>query len=198
MTGTKKFSRILALVALASLLSVGSVAQAELIIGVTPAFVTGSQEVPPVSTSAAGGGVLSVDPDTGDYNFELLVSGLTQADLAGVGPNSSPVHIHSAPVGVNGPIVVDLGYAGTLVDIDTDGFSLTASGTFGGTQGGLNGPDVATNIADLLTGNLYVNVHTNAHGGGEIRGQLLAIPEPSSVVLALLSGLGLVLVYRRK
>jgi hypothetical protein len=35
----------------------------------------------------------------------------------------------------------------------------------------------------LLAGNLYFNVHTSDHGGGEIRGQILLIPEPTTVAL---------------
>lgn len=41
---------------------------------------------------------------------------------------------------------------------------------------------------DLLAGKWYVNVHSALNGGGEIRGNLVVIPEPSSLTLL---GLGL-------
>jgi hypothetical protein len=43
-------------------------------------------------------------------------------------------------------------------------------------------------VADLFAGLYYMNVHTSTFGGGEIRGQLLLVPEPSTFALV---GLGL-------
>ena len=52
--------------------------------------------------------------------------------------------------------------------------------------------------AQLLAGLWYVNIHTDQFPGGEIRGQVQQIPEPSLVSL-LLSGLaGLLFVRRRR
>ena len=39
-------------------------------------------------------------------------------------------------------------------------------------------------IAGLNGGQTYGNVHTTLNPGGEIRGQLAAIPEPASILLA--------------
>ncbi len=147
--------------------------------------------------------ILQVDDVTGAYDFELFVSGITSTDLFRAGANSTPVHIHSAPVGANGSIVVDVANAGTITDIGTpaNGFKLSVTGgTFGGVQGALNGPDVATNLANLLTDNLYVNVHTNAFNGGEIRGQLVpkSVPEPAAVSLGLLGLAGALSIWRKK
>ncbi|MBX7104634.1 MAG: CHRD domain-containing protein [Gemmataceae bacterium] len=38
-------------------------------------------------------------------------------------------------------------------------------------------------VSALLAGQLYMNVHTATNGGGEIRGNLVAVPEPSSMML---------------
>jgi hypothetical protein len=61
---------------------------------------------------------------------------------------------------------------------------------------GVAGPPVLGNavlgagqVSDLLAGLWYLNLHTSPFPGGEIRGQVLVIPEPST---ALLMGLGLV------
>ena len=48
-----------------------------------------------------------------------------------------------------------------------------------------NGTTLANELANLKSYSLYLNVHTADHGGGEIRGQI--VPEPTSMVLALLS-----------
>lgn len=42
--------------------------------------------------------------------------------------------------------------------------------------------------ADLLAGLNYINIYTPANMGGEIRGQLVVVPEPASVVLLIAAG----------
>ena len=67
---------------------------------------------------------------------------------------------------------------------------------------GVVGPPVIGNAilnaaqeVDLLAGLWYLNLHTDVFPGGEIRGQVLAVPEPTT--LALFAG-GLALAMRRK
>ncbi|MDA0768563.1 MAG: CHRD domain-containing protein [Verrucomicrobia bacterium] len=50
-------------------------------------------------------------------------------------------------------------------------------------------------VADLLAGNVYLNVHTGANPGGEIRGNLVQVPEPSGMLLC---AAGLLLFLRRR
>ncbi len=104
----------------------------------------GDQEVPPVNTTATG--TVRLGPNTpGGTDFWLEV----------VHDVSSPTgaHIHDAPAGDNGPIVVDLGDPTSpivLASVDMTGL-----------------------IDELFAGTLYVNVHSVVNPGGEIRGQIL-------------------------
>ncbi len=43
----------------------------------------------------------------------------------------------------------------------------------------------AQNETDLLNGKFYINIHTANNGGGEIRGFLVQVPEPSRALFAL-------------
>lgn len=66
-------------------------------------------------------------------------------------------------------------------------FELTIASTYnpafitahGGTVSGA----MAAFIAGLNSGQTYFNIHTSQFPGGEIRGQLNAVPEPASLLL---------------
>lgn len=198
-TNTRKISSVLlslSVIASSSWLTVP--AQAQNVVASTQLF--GFNEVSPNSSLALGSAILTVNPLTGIYDLSLFVTGIGMTDLLGVGPNSSPVHIHSAPVGVNGPIVVDTGYLASISPLGSDGFKLDVRNIFGGVQGALNGPSVMDNLADLSGGELYLNVHTTDFPGGEIRGQfnLVVIPEPGTVVLGALFVGGMFALRRRR
>ncbi len=67
-----------------------------------------------------------------------------------------------------------------------------------------NGGSIATTVAldagqevDLLAGKYYVNIHTGTNGGGEIRGNIVLVPEPSHAILGLV-GLALFGARRRR
>jgi hypothetical protein len=51
-------------------------------------------------------------------------------------------------------------------------------------------------FAALNGGRAYLNIHTNIFPGGEIRGFLTVVPEPSPLILASVGG-GLLLLRRR-
>jgi len=65
-------------------------------------------------------------------------------------------------------------------------------------NGGTTAGATAALHAGLDLGRAYLNVHTSAFGGGEIRGYLHQIPEPTSLMLTALAGFSMTLVRRRR
>ena len=119
------------------------------------ATLGGDQENPPTTHAAtATATVTNYSITTRTFDIIVTVTGLLPADVTGF-------HIHQAPVGVNGPIIVDFTGVAPLVPAGT-GFTFTATG--------LTLPSV--NEAAFLGGGTYVNIHTAAFPGGAIRGQL--------------------------
>jgi hypothetical protein len=148
-------------------------------------FMSGDQEVPPNDSDATGAGRILYDTDAQTFSIDIMIYGITLDELAPAGPNGTPLHIHNAPVGQNGPIVIDLGFLASFQD---DGLGIRYQVTdapFGGQMGNVfSDPD--DNEAAFFAGELYVNVHTHDFMGGELRGQLL--PAPGALATTLLAG----------
>lgn len=160
-------------------------------------MLTGGQEVPPNSSSALGIGQIDYDTTDDTFDVSLYVVGIPLGNLLGVGPNSSPVHIHLAPPGSNGGIVIDLGFLGSFVQsglgIELNLTDVAAGGTFGGVSS-----DPAVVQQAFIDGNLYVNIHTTLFPSGEIRGNIPPIPIPTPASAALIGAAGLLAVGRRR
>jgi hypothetical protein len=130
------------------------------------AHLTGDQEVPSATTNATGQVKFQVSKDRQSVSFKLIVANLDDLRMA---------HIHTAPMGVNGPVVVWLyPEAPPMLPIPGTTNGILAQGSF--TNSNLVGPLAGMEISDLVaamqSGNAYVNVHTDAYPGGEIRGQI--------------------------
>lgn len=145
--------------------------------------LSGDEEVPPVGvvidTHAKGKADFKLSKDGTELRYKLNVSKIDNVFMA---------HIHMAPMGVNGPIVVWL-FPSTAPTPGPQGAGRfdgkIAEGTI--TAADLVGPLAGQPLSALLdaieAGNAYVNVHTNDgvaptntgpgdFPGGEIRGQL--------------------------
>lgn len=125
------------------------------------ASLDGAQETPPVTTSARGAGVLSVDEATGAVSGFVVTSGL-------VGANAAHVHIAPRGAGPPGNVIVPM-EGGPDVWFVPDGAAVLTQ----------------EQIDAFLADGLYFNVHTPANPGGEIRGQ---IDKDGAVRLASLNG----------
>ena len=84
-------------------------------------------------------------------------------------------HIHLAPEGQNGAVVVWL-YAASPPPALIEGRSqgVLAAGVLRASDlvGALAGQTIQELVGEIEAGNAYVNVHTSQYPGGEIRGQI--------------------------
>jgi len=159
--------------------------------------LTGSQEVPPSGSPGIGSALVTLDTVT-----NLLT---VNVSFAGLGSPTIASHIHCcAPPGVNAMVATAVPtFPGFPLGVTTgtylQTFDLTLASTYnpafitahGGTVAGAQ----AAFIAGLLNGQTYLNIHTSQFPGGEIRGQLQAVPEPATLLLlgtGLISGAGVI------
>ncbi|MFN4762990.1 CHRD domain-containing protein [Gillisia sp. Q332] len=123
------------------------------------AHLSGSQEVPAVETNATGQTIFKLSKDGNSLSYKLIVANIE---------NVAAAHIHIAPTGTNGGVVVTL-YSG-LVEGRNNG--VLAEGVI--TDDDINGYSLAELLNFMLAEGAYVNVHTSQKPGGEIRGQISA------------------------
>ena len=140
------------------------------------------------------------------YSITVFNIDFTGSQTPDINDNLVAAHFHRAPPGVNGPVI--FGFIGTpfnetnpndvVVTPFTTGVGGTVTGKWDLPEG--NNTTLGAEINNLLSGNTYANFHTLQFRGGEIRGQIL-MPEPTTLTLVLLGGLGLAgarLVRRRR
>ena len=133
------------------------------------AFLSGLGENPPNASPGTGFGQIILNAAqtqiTVDENWSGLVAPATASHIHGPGG-----------VGTNAAVLFPFSGvpAATAGAIPTQTFSITP-----------------TQVGYLFSGYLYFNVHTSAFPGGEIRGQALLVPEPSTLALAGLGAAGL-------
>ena len=94
------------------------------------------------------------------------------------GPGFSWLLHGPAHSGETAPVLFDLGSFHTFAGDTARGGTIVGSLTYTPGQ-----------AADLLAGLDYINIYTPANLGGEIRGQLVPVPEPAAWPLAAVGGL---------
>ena len=117
--------------------------------GILEVQLSGSQEVPPVMTDATGSATVTLR----DNNITV------QGDFEGASSPVSAAHIHLAPMGENGDVIIPLNV------------TTSADGTVGILSGEGELSDEQLEAARM--GNLYINVHSEMHPSGELRGQVV-------------------------
>ena len=113
------------------------------------AKLSGSQSVPPITTSASGVASFRLNATQDTMCIDIITMGLS-GEITGI-------HIHEGAMGTSGAVVLSL-------TPHINGNRISAM---------ITGSDLsADKIAKYLSQQYYVNVHTTANAGGEIRGQL--------------------------
>ena len=146
------------------------------------ATLSGADEVPPTSDPTVGIATLTLTGNVLD--FYVYVPALTFITTGGSinGP---------APAGSTAPILFDLG-AFRYHSGSTFGDPPFYSAVSGGGVPGGTGPFMltASQMDELINGLWYVNITSYAYPDGQLRGQILPVPEPSALALL---GIGVVL-----
>jgi hypothetical protein len=156
----------------------------------------GPSESPPNTSTGFGLGEI-------DYNDVLhqLVVGFYFSNLLGT---TTASHIHAATAspftGTAGVATTTPTFAGFPLGVTggtyTNTLDLTQASSwnpaFVTANGGTTASAEAALAAAMASGRAYLNVHSSFAPGGEIRGFLVAIPEPSGVTLLALGVAGLI------
>lgn len=116
-------------------------------VSVLSASLSGDQEVPAVTTSATGSGFVTLNE-----NNSTLVANISTTDV----DDATAAHIHEAPAGSNGGVVIGLQQDSESLGNWSVGETLIT----------------AEQITTLKAEGMYFNVHTPTNPSGEIRGQI--------------------------
>jgi hypothetical protein len=139
------------------------------------AFLTGLGENPPNGAPGSGIGTVVLNAAQNQITVDESWSGLLAPATAS--------HIHGpGGAGTNAGVIFPLSGvpAATAGAIPEQTFAINA-----------------TQVGYLFSGYLYMNIHTSVFPGGEIRGQLLLVPEPGTLTLFAAGG-ALAVVWPRR
>jgi hypothetical protein len=165
------------------------------------ASLTNSQENPPTIPSTSVGTPRPVSSGTATFELNDAMTALSMdASIVNIDftgqqtadplDNLTNAHIHApAPPGANATVV--WGFIGNPFNDNNPGDVVVtpfASGV-GGTvtakwdepEG--NGTTLTAQLPNILAGLSYINIHTVQFPAGEIRGQIIPVPEPASMAL---------------
>ncbi|MDQ1316442.1 MAG: hypothetical protein QG588_89 [Candidatus Poribacteria bacterium] len=118
-----------------------------------------------VDTPATGEAEYHLSDDGTQLSYKITVANIVDVTLA---------HIHLAPKGQNGPVVVGLYPTKTSTPITGTFSGVLAEGviTAADMSGELAGMPLSALIEKINDGDAYTNVHTKKNPAGEIRGQI--------------------------
>jgi hypothetical protein len=160
-----KLTRVLCL-----LIATASVAAANIVPFTFLNGFSGANEVPPNASTGTGTiNMLSYDPNVGAFGTLTI-----DVSFSGLSGNASSAHVHGYADPTSNATVLQ---------------ALTASAATAGSVTGMWTLPSQTAADNLFTGLTYINLHSAVFPGGELRGQMVPVPEPA--VAGLLAGVGM-------
>jgi hypothetical protein len=213
-TDMNSIARALGAPVLGTLLLFGGTAQA---VTVLTAQLTNDQETSPVFPTTTTGEPRPVSFGNATFEiddamtfmswtatvFNIDIDGSQSADI---NDNLMAAHIHGpAAPGTNAGVI--WGFLGSplndnnpndvVVTPFSSGVGFTVSGKWDLPEG--QNTSFALQLPNILAGQTYMNFHTVQFAGGEVRGQILVVPEPETYLLMLagLAGIGAIVRRRR-
>lgn len=189
----------LALRSAVTVLAISSAYAAQATVTIYTANLSGPNESPPNASPGTGNAIVTID--------DVLNTMRVQVSFAGLLGTTTASHIHTptaAPfTGTAGVATTTPTFPGFPLGVTAGTydqlFDLLTASTYNPAFVTANGGTVAGARAALLngigSGEAYLNIHTSVVTGGEIRGFLVAVPEPASWALMLIGfgaiGLGI-------
>jgi hypothetical protein len=141
--------------------------------------------VPPTGSPGIGSALVTVDTVTNLMTVNVSFAGLVSPTIA------SHIHCCTLP-GANAMVATTVPtFPGFPLGVTTGTYLMTFDLTLASTynpafitaHGGTVASAQAAFIVGLASGQTYLNIHTSQFPGGEIRGQLQAVPEPATLLL---------------
>jgi len=168
---------------LIAFLMFSAVAKADQLVFTTT--LTGAQETPPNASTGIGSALVTFDTVTNLLTVNVSFAGLVSPTTA------AHIHCCAPPGGIAIPATTVPSFPGFPLGVTTGTFLQTFDMTlassynpaFIAAHGGTVSGALAAFIAGLNSGQTYLNIHSVQFPGGEIRGQLQAVPEPASLLL---------------
>ena len=199
-----------------TVLLVGGYCQAASIL---TANITNAAENPPTVPTTSTGAARPASFGTANFVLNDQMTSMTMSvtifnidftgsQTADVNDNLVAAHIHASPTATTVNAGVVWGFFGSpfndnnpndvVVSPFTTGVGGTITGKWDAAEG--NGTTLTAQLPNILSGNSYINFHTTQFTGGEARGFLQVVPEPSTNLLMSLGFGGLLAagVYRRR
>ena len=166
------------------------------------AFLSGPNESPPNASPGTGFATVSYDNSAHTLLVDVSFSGLLGTTTAS--------HIHAATTvpgtGTAGVATTTPTFAGFPLGVTSGTYhnllDLTLSSSYNpafvtATGGTISGAE-AVLVAAMASDEAYLNIHSNIVPGGEIRGFLTLVPEPSSLSIVVLGGAAIAWFARRR